>query len=422
MSARRAVAVVGIGDDGCASLTSRAANAVSSAQVLVGGERHLAFFPQFTGEKIVLKGGLGAALDRVAALADEHQVCILASGDPLFFGIGALVAKRIGDSHVEFIPTPSSVQWAFARTGIAWEDAKFVSVHGRSAEGLVSRIRRSAKVAVLTDAENAPARLAAHLLEHGDAAWTAWVCERLAGPGERVRRFTLADLSAETDIDPLNVLLLVRPEGWRAPPAIPFLHEDAFAKRMPKNGLITKREVRLLSLAALSIAPDAVVWDIGAGSGSVSIEAAMLAPRGRVYAIEVDPEGVAICRDNVRAHGADNVRVIEGRAPEALAALEAPNAVFIGGSKGSMDPIIAASLEALRPGGRLVVNTITLENVAEAYAAFRSRNLDPEVTLVQISRGVPLARYQRYEALNPIHILAVQKPIEKPVNSTEAAR
>ena len=422
MSTRRAVTVVGIGDDGCASLTSRAANAVSSAQVLVGGERHLAFFPQFTGEKIVLKGGLGAALDRVAALADEHQVCILASGDPLFFGIGALVAKRIGDSHVEFIPTPSSVQWAFARTGIAWEDAKFVSVHGRSAEGFVSRIRRSAKVAVLTDAENAPARLAAHLLEHGDTAWTAWVCERLAGPGERVRRFTLADLSAETDIDPLNVLLLVRPEGWRAPPAIPFLHEDAFAKRMPKNGLITKREVRLLSLAALSIAPDAVVWDIGAGSGSVSIEAAMLAPRGRVYAIEVDPEGVAICRDNVRAHGADNVRVIEGRAPEALAALEAPNAVFIGGSKGSMDPIIAASLEALRPGGRLVVNTITLENVAEAYAAFRSRNLDPEVTLVQISRGVPLARYQRYEALNPIHILAVQKPIEKPVNSTEAAR
>jgi precorrin-6Y C5,15-methyltransferase (decarboxylating) len=411
VSARRAVTVIGIGDDGCASLTSRAASAVARAQVLVGGARHLAFFPQFVGETIALKGSLSAALDRVTLLADEHQVCILASGDPLFFGIGALVAKRVGHAHVDFIPAPSSMQWAFARTGLSWEDAEFVSVHGRGAEGFVARVRRSAKVAVLTDAESSPARIATRLIEHGDGAWDAWVCERLAGPGERVRRFTLAALAAERDIDPLNVLLLMRTsDAWRAPPAIPFLHEDAFAKRIPKRGLITKREVRLLSLAALSIAPDAVVWDIGAGSGSVSIEASMLAPRGRVYAIEVDPEGVAICRDNVRTHGADNVRVIEGRAPEALAGLEAPDAVFVGGSKGSMDPILDASLAALRPGGRLVVNAVTLENVAEAYGAFRARGLDPEVTLVQIARGVPLARYQRYEALNPIHILAVERP------------
>jgi precorrin-6Y C5,15-methyltransferase (decarboxylating) len=183
---------------------------------------------------------------------------------------------------------------------------------------------------------------------------------------------------------------------------------------MPKNGLITKREVRLLSLAALALRSDAIMWDVGAGSGSVAIEAAMLAPRGRVYAIEVDPEGVAICRENARAHGADNVRVIEGRAPEALADLEAPNAVFVGGSKGSMDAIVDASLAALTPGGRLVVNAITLENVGEAYAAFRRRDLEPEVTLVQIARGVPLARYQRYEAQNPIHILCVQKPEATP--------
>jgi len=417
VSKLRAVTVIGIGDDGCAGLTSRAANAVARAQVLVGGERHLAFFPQFTGEKIALKGGLGAALDRATELANEHQVCVLASGDPLFFGIGPLIAKRFGTEHVEFLPSPSSIQWAFARTGIAWEDADIVSVHGRSIEGFVSRVRRASKVAVLTDAENTPARLAARLIEYSDDRWQAWLCERLSGPDERVRAFSLADLAAEQNIDPLNVLLLVRPPPgaaeppFRAPPAIPYLHEDAFAKRMPKNGLITKREVRLLSLASLAIAPDAVVWDIGAGSGSVSIEAAMLAPRGRVYAIEVDPEGVAICRDNVRTHGVDNVQVIEGRAPEALVGLEAPDAVFVGGSKGSMEGIIAASLDALRPGGRLVVNAVTLENVGEAYSVLRARRLDPEVTLVQISRGVPLAHYRRYEALNPIHIMAVEKPV-----------
>lgn len=410
MSGRRAVTVVGVGDDGCAGLTSRAVNAVASAQVLVGGERNLAFFPQFAGERVVVRGALDPVLGRVASLANEHQVCVLASGDPLFFGIGAKVAARVGAEHVAFLPAPSAMQWAFARTGIAWDDAAFLSVHGRSAEGFVNRVRGLAKVAVLTDAESSPASLATRLLEHGDGEWTAWVCERLGGAGERVRPFALPLLSAARDIDPLNVLLLLRPSTWRPPPSVPYLHEDAFAKRMPKNGLITKREVRLLSLGALALRPDSVVWDIGAGSGSVSIEAAILAPRGRVYAIEVDPEGAAICRANARAHGTDNVRVVEGRAPEALGPLEAPDAVFVGGSKGSMDAIVAASLAALRPGGRLVVNAVTLENVGEAYAALRSRSLAPEVTLVQIARGVPLARYQRYEALNPIHILAVAKP------------
>jgi precorrin-6B C5,15-methyltransferase / cobalt-precorrin-6B C5,C15-methyltransferase len=401
MTARKAVIVIGLGDDGCASLSSRAASAVARAQVLVGGERQLEFFPQFKGERVVLKAGIDAALERVAVLANEHTVCVLASGDPLFFGIGARVAKAVGGEHVEF----------FAHTGIAWDDAALLSLHGRPVEGFCAQLRSVRKVAVLTDGENSPPRLAARLLEHGVRGWEAWVCERLSGPKQRVRRFSLSELAEVRDVDPLNVLLLRRTdEAWRAPPAIPYLAEQEFAKRMPKLGLITKREVRLLSLAALQIRPDSVVWDIGAGSGSVAVEAAMLAPRGKVFAIEVDPEGVAICAENVREHGVDNVRVIAGRAPEALLGLEAPDAVFVGGSKGSMGPIVDAALSALKPGGRLVINAITLENVAEAYTALKARGAEPEVTLVQISRGAPLAHYQRYEALNPIHILAADKP------------
>jgi precorrin-6Y C5,15-methyltransferase (decarboxylating) len=129
-----------------------------------------------------------------------------------------------------------------------------------------------------------------------------------------------------------------------------------------------------------------------------------------VYAVEVDPEGVAICRENARAHGADNVVVVAGRAPEALAELEAPDAVFVGGSKGSMEDIVAVALDRLKPGGRLVVNAITLDNVGEAYRVLRGRGLTPEVTLLNIARGEPLAQYLRYEALNPIHIFAVTKP------------
>ena len=409
---RRAVTLVGIGDDGCVGLTSRALGAITRASVLVGGERHLAFFPEVVGERIVLGSGIAAALDRVAELAEDRNVCILASGDPLFFGIGRLVLQKIGAAHVEIVPQPSSMQLAFARAGLSWDDAAWLSLHGRPIEGCVVRIAGHAKVAVLTDEERSPARIAARMLAYGEAAWRAWVCESLGGADERVRAFTLEELAATTDVGPLNVLVLARTEaGWRRPPRIPFMAEDAFARRMPKKGLITKREVRLVSLAQLAIRGDSVVWDIGAGSGSVAIEAALLAPEGQVYAIEVDPEGVAICEDNARTHGTDNVRVIAGRAPEALAGLPAPHAVFVGGSKGSMTAIVDAALDALRPGGRLVVNAITLENAGETYGALRARGLVPEVTLLQVARSEPLAHYQRFEALNPIQIFAVTKPM-----------
>jgi precorrin-6B C5,15-methyltransferase / cobalt-precorrin-6B C5,C15-methyltransferase len=418
---RKAVTVIGIGDDGCKGLCSRALDAVAQAGWLVGGERQLAFFPEFGGERLVLQGGLGAALERVATIAEEHQVCVVASGDPLFFGIGALIVRRIGAEHVEFVPQPSSVQWAFARARVAWDDAEIISLHGRPGAGFLTRLAHCKKAAVLTDPENSPQRLAARLLEHGQTGFRAIVCENLCGPGERVREFEIAELGACPDISPLNVLILLRTDpAWRPPPAIPFMHEDEFAKRMPKKGLITKREVRLLSLAQLGLRPDSVVWDVGAGSGSVSIEAALLCPRGRVYAIEVDPEGVEICRENARTHAVDNVQVIAGRAPEALSELEAPDAVFVGGSKGSMDSIIEAAFERLKPGGRLVVNAITLENVSETYQTMRRLGVVPDVTLIQISRGEPLARYLRYEALNPIQMFALQKPAAAATTKGEA--
>ena len=332
----KAVTIIGVGDDGCLSLSSRAIGAVARAQVLAGGARHLAFFPEFDGQRIVLQQGIAEALERIAELAGENNVCILASGDPLFFGIGAMVLRKIGSQHVEVLPQPSAMQWAFAKVGLPWDDALLVSLHGRGREGFATRLRQHAKAACFTDGENSPAALAAHFLKHGQSGWRAWVCENLGGVDERVREFHLADLAQETDLAPLNVLILQRDDPhWQPPPAIPFFDEEAYAKRLPKRGLITKREVRTLSLAALQLRPSSVVWDIGAGSGSVSIEAAMLAGEGRVYAVEVDPEGVEICRENLRAQGVDNVRIVASAAPGVLAELEDPDAVFVGGSQGA---------------------------------------------------------------------------------------
>ncbi|MDH4226064.1 MAG: precorrin-6y C5,15-methyltransferase (decarboxylating) subunit CbiE [Deltaproteobacteria bacterium] len=410
----RPVTVVGVGDDGCAGLSSRAVNAVAQAQVLAGGERHLAFFPQFQGKKVVLGAGLSHTVELLAGEAQENNVCVLASGDPLFFGVGGLLAKKIGREHISFLPQPSSVQWAFARLGLPWEDAGFLSVHGKPLAGVAVRLRSLAKAACLTDGINTPPAIAAHLLAYGQSDWQAWVGENLGGADERMRGFSLEELAGAEDISPLNLLILARREGWQPPPVTGFLDEAEFARKTPKTGLITKREVRMISLARMAVTPESVVWDIGAGSGSVAVEAAWMADRGRVTAVEMDPQGADHCRANALAHGADNLTVVEGRAPEALAGLEPPDAVFIGGTRGGMEPVLVAAHTALKPGGRLVVNAVTLENVGEAYQGFKKLGLDPDVTLMQISRGIPLkgqtTHYTRYEALNPIHIFSAVKP------------
>lgn len=407
---RRPVTVIGIGDDGCCSLSSAAVQAIASAQYLVGGERQLAFFPEFSGTKIVIKSAIAQLLTRVRELSAENNVCVLASGDPLFYGIGSSLIREVGAEHITVIPHPSSLQLACARAGWDWNDLPVISLHGRPRTGFLSALRQEYRAAVLTDAENSPQNLARWMLDHQQSEWEAYVCENLASTDERVRRFSIAELANCDDVSRLNILLLRRTsERWKAPPVIPYQHEDAFAKRVPKKGLITKREVRVLSLAAMGLRRNSVVWDVGAGSGSISIEAAMLAPQGRVYAIEVEPESTQFCRENVIAHAIDNVTLIEGHAPEALAELEAPDAVFVGGSKGSMRDILEICLRRLTERGRLVVTAITLENVSETYEYLRERGLTPEITLLQASRGERLAHYMRYEAMNPIHIFAVEK-------------
>ncbi len=407
---QRAFTLLGIGEDGCLGLSARAFHHVQRADILVGHPRFLDFFGDFRGERIALEGPLKKQLESLVEKTAEKNIVFLASGDPLFFGVGSLALKIFGSEHVGFVPAPSSMQLAFAAAQIPWSDARCLSVHGRSIEGLVARLRGASKAALLCDPDNSPQRVALHLQEYNDTDWQAVVCEDLGGPEQRVRKLSLADLAETSDLHELCVLLLLRPEGWRAPVLLPYAAEEKFAKRMPKLGLITKREIRLLSLAALQIQRDSVVWDIGAGSGAVGIEASFLAAEGRVYGIECDPEGQDICEENAKAHGADNFRLIRGLAPAACEDLEAPDAVFVGGSKGQLDDIIALAYERLKPGGRLVVNAITLENVSRTIQAFDSMKVPYDMQLVNISRSVPLAgRYHRYEALNPIHIFSLVK-------------
>ncbi len=410
-----------MGEDGCVGLSSRGFNAVAEADVLVGALRFLDFFGDFPGPKIQMGEG-GAKLSDVVArvvelVAQKKRVAVLASGDPMFFGIGALLGRQIAPFPFEVIPHPSSVQWAFARLGWKWDDADVVSFHGRPLRDWILTLRTTEKIAVLTDGESSPPRLAALMEAAGEIHWECWVGESLGGSGERLRSFTVAELAQEIDIGPLNLLVMRRKpseDPWQPPAVIPFLGESLFSKKVPKLGLITKREVRILSLAALGLRPGGTLWDVGAGSGSLSIEAVLMTPRLKAYAIETDPECVRMCELNAGQFGLDlqgAYRVIHGLAPDCLAGLPRPDGVFIGGSKGQLGAIMKIALQELKPGGRLVVNAITLENVNEAYQGFLDLGLMPELSLVQVSRGAPLAgKYLRYEALNPVHIFWAEKP------------
>ncbi|KAA3600522.1 MAG: precorrin-6y C5,15-methyltransferase (decarboxylating) subunit CbiE [Candidatus Scalindua sp. AMX11] len=410
MKRTKTVTIIGMSDDGCLSLTSKAMHAISKGQVLAGGAQHLEFFAEFEGLKIPFQGKLPDVIDRLEELSFENNIVILASGDPMFYGVGGLIVKKFGLDHVDVITHPSSIQIAFSRIGITWHDALIISLQEPSRAGFITKIQASSKVGILTDPEQSPQELAKHMITYNETDWQAWVCENLGGVDERFRCFTIEELSRVDDTAPLNVLILLRKDGDKSlPPTIANLHEDAFAKQIPHKGLITKREIRTLSIVSLGLNRKSVVWDIGTAAGSVAIEAAKIAFDGHVYAVDVASECIKVARENAIRHKVDNIDIVEGLAPVAIMDWPAPDAVFIGGSKGNMREILDVSLEKLTPYGRCVVTAIAVETVQETYQYFKDCGWDTEMIVVNIARSVPLAQYHRYEALSPIHIFTAIK-------------
>ena len=413
--------VVGVGREGVESLTPSALAVVEQAEVLAGGQRLLDAFPHVVAERVKIGARVDETLAALAARRAEQRVVVLATGDPNYFGITRALLRHVPADALEIVPNVSALQWAFAKAREPWDDAAFLTVHGRPADGLVEMVRDRPKVCLFTDETNTPRSIARALLEAG-LRHRAVLCEDLGGPAERIRRLTLEEL-ASVDAHPLNTLILV--DSQSSGPAAghdawsPGLPEDAFDQRKPKVGLITKREVRVLSLARLAVRPDSVVWDIGAGSGSVSIEAARLAPRGRVFAVEKNAEDAEIVRTNVEKFRVPHVTVIHARAPESLDRLPDPDAVFVGGSGGALAEILGIAAKRLRPGGRIVVNAITLETLHETVETHRQLGLEHEAILVSIARSKPLLEMMSFEALNPVYVVTAWRA-ETAVDSPRA--
>jgi precorrin-6Y C5,15-methyltransferase (decarboxylating) len=358
-----------------------------------------------------LTGRLKEIVPAVAqAVEAQESVVILASGDPMYFGIGGYLVNKLKKNHIipNVITAPNAISVAAARFGIKWDDAHVVSAHGRQIPNVTQLIKIHGKIALYTDAINTPAVIGTKLVDSGILEGCAYLAEALGTERERLRTLTLPELSTTVNVDPLNVLIITADKFHS--PTIPFDEDASFDKKMPKKGLITKREIRVLSIASLGVGSGDVCWDIGAGSGAVSIDMARCGAKS-VWAIEKNLDGCEIVQGNVNTFGVENIHIIHNKAPEGLDELPDPDRVFIGGSGGNMAVLIDLVQQRIRPNGCLVINVATVENLYEALATLRTLGVVPECLQVQVSRSKQiLGRLTRFEPLNPVTIIKAVFP------------
>ncbi len=362
--------------------------ALASADLVVGGRAQLGALGG--GRRTVaLTGGLEPALDAIAA--EPGWVCVLASGDPGFFGIVRALAERFGPDALVIHPAPSSVALAFARVGLPWDDAMVISAHGRSLADAARFAAGRPKVAVLTAPDQPPAALGKELIALGADVGRVVVCSRLAEDGEAITETDLAGLAAGA-WDHRSVVLLLDGSSVAGSAARRWgAEETAFDAR---DGMITKAEVRAVAIAKLDLPESGVVWDVGAGSGSVAIECARSCPALHVVAVERRADDCARIAANAARHGTA-IEVVQGEAPAALAGLLDPDRAFVGG--GGLD-VLDSVLERLRPGGRVVATYATLDRAAAAHVRLGA------LVELQVSRGRALGRGVGLAAENPVFI------------------
>jgi precorrin-6Y C5,15-methyltransferase (decarboxylating) len=406
--------IIGLGADGLCGLTAQARELLTSAELVLGSDNALRLVPEVKAERHEIGPDLQPTVRLLAESLGKRRTAVIATGDPLFYGVARYLCDRLGKEHFEVLPHVSTMQLAFARIKESWEEAYLTNLANHPLEDVIDRIRTAETVGLFTTAETTPPVIARTLLERGIDYFRGYVCENLGSPDERVTQGELHEL-AELEFAPLNVVILrrkqARPDQQRHTYRFRRFGnpDDVFAQSRPKSGLITQAEVRSIALALLDIQPTSIVWDIGAGSGSVSIEAAQLAEHGVVFAIEQDAADYHLILANAEAFGVKNVKAIHGTAPAVFAGLPKPGAIFVGGTGREVAHLLRAAYEALRPGGRLVLNVATLESLATAYETFKTLAGTANVSLVQVSRGVQQLETLRFEAANPTFLLSLVK-------------
>ena len=415
------ITIIGIGDDGLEGLTHQANQVISAAGTLL--------VPSSLQDGLRFDGAdsqpdikpLSSDLDEVASMVTEivakpngKPIVMLASGDPLFYGTARFLCEKLGKDQFEVLPHVSSMQLAIARVKESWDEAFLTNLASQDLSRVVERIRSAEKVGAFTTNNNSPKALAQALLDRGIDYFTAYVCENIGAPDECVTRGTLQSIASQEFAD-LNVMILVRhPDVPDRPAAMEGRRifgnpDECFLQSQPKRGLLTQCEVRVIALAEMDIGPNSIVWDVGAGSGSVAIEAAQLAPGGHVYGIEMDPEDYNLLIENSRTFGTTNLTPVLGEAPTAWQDLPQPDSIFIGGTGRAVLNISREAWELLKPGGRLVVQLGSVDNLTAVENLLREYNGEPSVLMINLSRSQQQLDALRFESANPSFLVVARK-------------
>ncbi len=400
----RWLSIVGIGEDGVDGLTAAARALVAAAEIVFGGRRHLALAaPLIRGAARPWPSPFDGAADEVLAYRGR-QICVLASGDPFHYGIGAVLAQKIDAREMLVVPAPSAFSLAAARLAWSLPHTVLLSVHGRSLDLVRPHLQPGARILVLTADGDGPANLAKLLAAAGFGASRLTLLEALGGPRERVRTANAGDFDLDA-VDALNTVAIevVTAPGARVLPRTAGLADELFEH----DGQITKREIRAVTLSSLAPRRGELLWDIGAGSGAVAIEWMLADTSMRAIAVERRADRAARIARNAAAFGVPQLQIVQGAAPAALALLPPADAIFVGGGAGEAG-VLDAACRALPPGGRLVVNAVTLET--EALLLARYAALGGELVRIGLARAEPLGGKTGWRAARPLTQWSWAKP------------
>lgn len=406
--------IIGIGDDGLDGITTAARELIIGADLLIGGQETLQRVSEAKGERFVVEVDLDAVVTRIEQ-AGNQQIVVLATGDPLFYGTARFLCDRLGKERFEVVPHVSTMQLAFARVKESWDEAYLTDLANHGLDHVIEKIRVAEKVGLFTTEEKTPGELASRLLDRGIDYFSAYVCENLGSPDERVTSGELADF-VNLDFSSLNVMILIREPDVPDRPQEQagrrlFGNPDAvFRQSKPKQGLLTPAEIRSIALAELDLGSKSILWDVGAGSGSVAVESANIAHAGTVYAIEMDQEDIQLISANAETFGVKNLVPIHGSAPDAWAGLPKPDCIFVGGTGREINRLVDLAFSELKPGGRLVANVGSIENLAAVHETLQRRAGDANVWMVNVARGTYQLERVRFAPLPPTFLLSAVKP------------
>ncbi|WP_183874466.1 precorrin-6y C5,15-methyltransferase (decarboxylating) subunit CbiE [Rhizobium sp. BK491] len=403
-SIQRWLTLIGIGEDGPAGLGDEAKRQIASAPVVFGGRRHIELMSSLiSGETQAWLSPFEKSVEAVLARRGKPTV-VLASGDPFFYGVGATLSRSIPAAEMTVIPAPSSFSLAASHLGWPLQETTVLSLHGRPIDLIRPHLHAGRKILVLTSDGKGPAELAALLQSSGFGPSELTVLEALGGPHEKTSRQSAADFSL-SGINDLNIcgVEVKADAGARILPLSAGLPDELFEH----DGQITKREIRAMTLSALAPRHGELLWDIGAGSGSIGIEWMLADPSLRAIAIEASPERTARIRRNAGNFGVPGLVIVEGEAPAALSDLAAPDAIFIGG--GGSDPgVLEAAINGLKSGGRLVANAVTTEMEALLLAEHTRRG--GSLIRIDIARAAPVGRMTGWRPAMPVTQWSWTKP------------